>query len=112
MYLVGVDKMRDSAFSLNEGETPEVLFFLFLTGGRVNAVEAVIRRALKKYPRPHHFAIYDVEKFPTIAERFGVVATPTLIMDDLVHGGQSRLIGMPGSTEIREFLVRHLRVTT
>jgi thioredoxin-like negative regulator of GroEL len=93
------------AENLMQDSTPEVLFFLFFAKSQdSHGVEMVVRRALKQYERSYYLAVMDVEKFPVVADRYEIAATPTIVMDDLVSGVRSSCVGVHDVKQVLEFL--------
>jgi hypothetical protein len=97
--------MDETPFPDNAADdTPEVMFFLFVRGHEPQSVEMEVRRALKNYTRKYYLAVFDVQRFPGIADTYQVLETPSLIMDDLVTGDRARCCGDLDAAKVSTFL--------
>lgn len=86
-------------------DAPEVIFVLFFRGAQeAERIELVLRRALHACERAYHIAVFDVEKFPAVAEQYQVLATPTIVCDDLISGTRDRCVGAMSTEHIENFV--------
>jgi len=84
-------------------DTP--LWLLFVRGQGARSLEAIraVRKASDHTPGgPHHLKVIDVFQEPALAEKYRVVATPTLVTR--LAGAEARLVGNVSDESLRQHL--------